>query len=67
MNKRHSTVFQEVFSLEQSLQTGSTDFLSKSLATIALKIIFGLSGGLGRGRLEKGWVKIEVGGWKLLK
>ena len=40
-------------------------FLSRGLAPIALKVIFGLRGGLNRGSLEGGLVRLEVGGCKL--
>ena len=38
---------------------------SRDLAPIALKVIFGLRGGLNRGEVRRGLVKIEVGGCKL--
>ena len=41
------------------------DFLSRGLTPIALKLFFGLSGGLERGEIRRGLVKLEVGGLKL--
>ena len=37
--------FEEMFLLEQSLETDSTGFVLDGLAPIALKVFFGLSGG----------------------
>ena len=37
--------FEETFLLEQSLETGSTDFLSRGLAPIALTVNFRLKWG----------------------
>ena len=39
--------------VEQSPETGSTDFHSRGLAPIALRVIFGLSGGLDRGEVSR--------------
>ena len=38
MNKRIPHNFEKIFSLEQSLETGSTVFLLRSLAPIALRV-----------------------------
>ena len=40
-------------------------FLTRGLAPIALRVFFGLSGGLDRGEFRRGLIKIEVGGCKL--
>ena len=65
MNKRMAHNCEKTFSLEQSLETGSTVFLLRVLAPIALRVFLGLSGGLDRGRLEGMLIMIEVGGWNL--
>ena len=52
----------ETFLLEQSLETGYTDFLSRGLAPIALMVIFCLIVGLDRGEVSRRLVKIEVCG-----
>ena len=62
VNKRLPRSFEKTDSLEQSLEKNCTDFLLRGSAHIALRIVFGLSGVLDRGRLEVGLVKIEVGG-----
>ena len=54
MNERVPTVLRIFFLFEQSLKTGYTDFLSRSLAPIALWVFFDLSGGLDKGEVRKG-------------
>ena len=63
--KASSYCFEETLLLEQSLETASTDFISRVLALYALRVILGLCGGLEKEKLEGGLVKIEVGCWKL--
>ena len=39
--------------IEQNLETSSTDFLLRGLAPIALRVFFGVSGGLDRDKFRR--------------
>ena len=51
-------IFEQRFLLEQRLKTGSTVFLLSVLGPIALKVFFGLRGGLDRGKVRQvSWLR----------
>ena len=60
-------MFEQTFLFVQNSETGSTGFPLSGLAAIALKGIFHFSGGLERGRLDRGLVKIKGSDWEFKK